>query len=90
MSRNPIPIIFLMFLGACSPLNSLLEAGPRDCQQRQAWYPDADGDGLGTSDVVWLTCEQPDGYVAAPGDCDDSDPAILYCDDSTMDTGDSR
>lgn len=37
------------------------------------WYADADGDGFG-NDVYTLTdCEQPEGYTAEGGDCDDMD-----------------
>jgi predicted outer membrane repeat protein len=35
------------------------------------WYADADGDGVGTVEV--LACDQPSGTVALAGDCDDSD-----------------
>ena len=38
------------------------------------WYPDSDGDGLGSDDGVIHACAQPDGFAAEPGDCDDSDP----------------
>lgn len=39
------------------------------------WYLDADGDGYGDIDTV-CTCEEPEGTVAAGGDCDDTDPAV--------------
>jgi hypothetical protein len=38
------------------------------------WYQDADGDGWGLQDVSVESCEQPDGYVADLGDCEDDDP----------------
>ena len=37
------------------------------------WYQDADGDGYGDDMTVLFQCEQPVGYVAFPGDCDDMD-----------------
>ena len=40
------------------------------------WYADADADDYGSEDYTWVRCEQPEGYVAEPGDCDDSDPEI--------------
>jgi hypothetical protein len=42
------------------------------------WYGDADGDGYGLDTVVKVVagCEPPKGYAAAPGDCDDRDPAV--------------
>ena len=35
------------------------------------WYLDADGDGHGTEEDTAEACEQPTGYVARSGDCDD-------------------
>jgi hypothetical protein len=35
------------------------------------WYEDADGDGYGTT-TTWVSCEQPAGYAAVDGDCDDA------------------
>jgi hypothetical protein len=40
------------------------------------WYADADGDGFGDPTDTVEDCADPDGYVAAPDDCDDADPAI--------------
>ncbi len=39
------------------------------------WYPDGDGDGYGAGEPL-ESCEQPDGHVDAPGDCDDDNDAI--------------
>jgi len=36
------------------------------------WYPDADGDGHGVESTGIPSCSQPPGYVALPGDCDDT------------------
>ena len=39
------------------------------------FYQDSDGDGFGGSTTI-QSCEQPSGYVAQGGDCDDSDATI--------------
>jgi hypothetical protein len=61
---------------------------PQDCDRTDptvggpsAWYPDADGDGLGDPDSEGsvVACEPPDaGWVQAAGvfDCDDTDPML--------------
>ena len=38
------------------------------------WYLDDDGDTYGDDDVYIDACESPIGYLAASGDCDDTDP----------------
>lgn len=50
------------------------------------WYRDTDGDGYGDPEYKITRCEEPEGYVAAYGDCDDSDAdinpgAVEVCDD---------
>jgi hypothetical protein len=54
------------------------------------WYADADGDGFGDTLTLVYTCFRPDGYIATPGDCDDTDAAINpraaeICDDADVD-----
>ncbi|MCB9781243.1 MAG: hypothetical protein H6742_21935 [Alphaproteobacteria bacterium] len=40
------------------------------------WYLDADIDDWGIEDDTIAACDQPTGYAAAPGDCDDDDGAV--------------
>lgn len=40
------------------------------------WYADLDQDGYGNAAVAKLACDQPDGYVANAGDCDDTNSAV--------------
>ncbi len=40
------------------------------------WYPDRDGDGYGAPRPTITSCDQPPGYVAENGDCDDDNPEI--------------
>ncbi len=44
------------------------------CEQ-SAWYRDADSDGYGAGEVK-MACDQPDGFVAQDGDCNDEDAAF--------------
>ena len=39
------------------------------------WYGDGDGDGYGDDSLTAQACDQPSGYAAQAGDCDDSDAA---------------
>jgi len=52
-----------------------------DCDDNNAsihpnatWYLDSDQDGSGDGTDTKTSCEQPEGYAAEAGDCDDSDP----------------
>ena len=47
----------------------------QDCAE-QWWYPDSDGDGLGSSDGGVYACEPPLGAVSEDRDCDDSDAGV--------------
>lgn len=40
------------------------------------WYYDGDGDGRGNSAEAIQACHSPGGFVAAAGDCNDSDPTV--------------
>ena len=48
---------------------------PETCEKQEYWL-DGDDDGWGGSYVPIEACEQPSGYAAEPGDCDDADPAV--------------
>ncbi|MFT5584604.1 MAG: hypothetical protein ACI9VR_002189 [Cognaticolwellia sp.] len=65
----------LLLLSACQLREALDTAvEPRDCDERQLFYVDADGDGFGAEDQKIVACEQPDGSSEVAGDCDDTDP----------------
>jgi hypothetical protein len=54
------------------------------------FFQDADGDGVGTSDVTLQVCEAPENYVSVEGDCDDNDGltypgAVELCDNTDND-----
>ncbi len=40
------------------------------------WYRDADDDGVGDAGDTLSECEQPPGYVASAGDCNDADGTV--------------
>ena len=40
------------------------------------WYKDLDGDGYGDVNSVVSSCIEPTGYIAAGGDCDDTNAAV--------------
>lgn len=40
------------------------------------WYFDGDGDDFGSMIVSAYACDAPAGYIAASGDCDDSEPDV--------------
>ena len=48
--------------------------GTIDNDVTSLWYADEDGDGFGDSNVVYDTCEPPEGAAAVGGDCDDASP----------------
>ncbi|HAU66177.1 TPA: hypothetical protein DCW61_02405 [Candidatus Uhrbacteria bacterium] len=50
--------------------------GAIDDENITVWYQDADLDTYGNSLVAITQCNQPDGYVENPLDCDDGDPQI--------------
>lgn len=59
--------------GLDNDCNGVIDDNPVEAP---TWFLDADGDGYGNTDITVIACEQPDGYVDAPYDCDDNDPDI--------------
>jgi hypothetical protein len=47
-----------------------------DALDAPSWYLDGDDDGYGLDAHSQQACEQPSGYAADPGDCDDADAAF--------------
>ncbi|MCB9741803.1 MAG: putative metal-binding motif-containing protein [Alphaproteobacteria bacterium] len=47
-----------------------------DATDALTWYADGDGDGYGVERYTTLACDQPSGYAATAGDCDDGDTAF--------------
>ncbi len=56
--------------------NNCGPCGDPDIAVIPTWYLDNDGDGFGQDDETTTACEQPAGYAAVGGDCDDSDADI--------------
>ncbi len=52
------------------------EVDEDDAADAATWYADADQDGWGDAAATTRACEQPSGYQAAHGDCDDTDPTV--------------
>ena len=48
----------------------------RDCQNRDVYYQDTDGDGFGADDHLRLACSEESGWSATGGDCDDTDADV--------------
>ncbi len=54
------------------------------------WYADGDSDGYGDDATTADACDQPSGYVADGGDCDDADGAINPDADEVCDDADNN
>ena len=59
--------------GLDNDCDGLVDAGASDAA---AWYLDQDGDGYGLDEATTEACEQPSGYSAQGGDCDDQDGVV--------------
>ncbi len=55
--------LLLVGLSGCALLETFEEPPPSNCDPRVAYYPDADGDGLGERTAVYVGCIAPDGWV---------------------------
>ena len=48
-------------------LTACIEPPPEpSCDDRHAWYPDEDGDGLGERTAIYVGCHPPEGWVLVP------------------------
>ncbi len=63
-----------IYLGAPERLNGMDDDcdGFVDDGFESLWYRDADGDGYGDANDTQFVVQQPEGYIALAGDCDDS------------------
>ena len=83
MAKNiKIKLILLMMVFLCCLLVGCNESSSGSGKTKSAdvettWYRDADGDGYGDPSATLAQQSQPDGYVAAAGDCADYD-AEMY------------
>ncbi len=59
--------------GADNDCDGSVDVGASD---ETTWYLDADGDGWGGLSFTLDACDQPTGYLADTGDCDDLDAAV--------------
>jgi hypothetical protein len=59
----------------CNGVDNDCSGDEDDATDAPIWYPDADGDGFGDAGGWRTACDQPAGYVANAGDCNDADPA---------------
>ena len=50
--------------------------GEVDEDVQETWYADADDDGFGDASTTTEDCDPPEGFVADPTDCDDTDAAV--------------
>jgi len=47
-----------------------------DASDALTWYADGDSDGHGDATTTTVACDEPSGFTANAGDCDDSDPTV--------------
>ncbi|HEX8562733.1 MAG TPA: T9SS type A sorting domain-containing protein [Flavobacterium sp.] len=68
--------------GSSNVSGVLTVASNPDCTT--VWYMDADGDGFGGDQTI-TGCNQPEGYVSANNDCNDSNPNLFNNSDVFVD-----
>lgn len=96
MARSALTFILplsALVLASCqkdSPEKDSPEAG----EPCETWYLDEDGDGYGTSDSAFDSCDPPAGAVRDTGDSDDTDSSIFpgateLCDGVQSDSADA-
>jgi hypothetical protein len=56
--------------------DGFVDAKDPDLTDQPTWYFDSDDDGYGDPGDSVVTCDGPEGYVIAGGDCDDSNDTI--------------
>ncbi len=61
---------------SCNDLDDDCDGETDEGEIGDTWYRDSDGDGYGVGSVTTLACDQPSGFAAEAGDCDDDDPSI--------------
>ncbi len=62
--------------GVDDDCDALIDDDDDSIVDQDTWYLDVDADGYGLDDDTVLACQQPSGYAALPGDCDDRDAAF--------------
>jgi hypothetical protein len=65
----------MLLLSGCS-LPDVLSSPTADCDERTAWWPDDDGDGVGEDDEVLFLCDDPgEGWTTTPPTFEETDQA---------------
>ena len=70
--RFLIPTVFILGCGYTPPE----PPAERDCEKRDVFFQDSDGDGLGSDDHLKLACTAGEGWSDTGGDCDDTDASV--------------
>ena len=69
-------VVLALLTSGCNALAELLGDEP-NCSPRHAYFPDADGDGVGEPGALYVGCSAPEGWVDVPPssrDTADTDP----------------
>jgi formylglycine-generating enzyme required for sulfatase activity len=72
------PSIYLNASENCNGLDDDCDGSTdeEDAIDKSEWYQDGDGDGFGNGGVSLFACDQPVGFIAVSGDCNDGDSSI--------------